>query len=379
MNYLEENPVRGLALLEDGANAFPSIMDAIRASRESILVHMFVWRDDEIGRKIAKELIGAADRGVSVIIEKDRYGASLEYAEETRTSFFHNASVGDWASIKVMQLAYHRDALFTPIQSKRSDLYPELCRHPRITVRDHERTRDHSKYYLFDHQVLILGSINIEDKELHPDMQGRRYRDYMIRIENPALIREFCAKLQDPMRSSEHFLINRKKPIRRFEMKDAYLRIIQEAQRELTVMMAYIVPDREILSALQDAMKRGVHVRIVIPFWSNFTDDLNKQTMCRLLKSAGRTGMLRVFLSDCMLHAKLIASEKAITLGSCNLNRRAFGQLDELNFLTENDGGDFSSEVRRSIEETIRHAEEIETERDLPYRWIYAAVERRIM
>ena len=39
---------------------------------------------------------------------------------------------------------------------------------------------DHSKYYIID-DTLILGGINIEDKENGSDRQGREYQDYMIK------------------------------------------------------------------------------------------------------------------------------------------------------------------------------------------------------
>ena len=76
-----------ITLLETGRRAFPEIIDQIRNAKKEIIVHMFIWREDEIGLKIAEELLKAADRGVSITIEKDRYGLLLEYAEESQRSF----------------------------------------------------------------------------------------------------------------------------------------------------------------------------------------------------------------------------------------------------------------------------------------------------
>ena len=45
---------------------------------------MFIWRDDNIGNKIAKAIIDAANRGVKVNISVDRYGVVLEKSEENK-------------------------------------------------------------------------------------------------------------------------------------------------------------------------------------------------------------------------------------------------------------------------------------------------------
>ena len=76
-------------LLVDGAQAFPEILRCIDEATSSIVINMFIWRDDEIGNRIAQALLCAADRGVRVEIIKDRYGCVCEYSEEGQRSFFH--------------------------------------------------------------------------------------------------------------------------------------------------------------------------------------------------------------------------------------------------------------------------------------------------
>ena len=80
---------KSINLLIDGKESFEVILRNIKKSSNTILINMFIWRDDYIGNLIADELINAANRGVKIVISKDKLGAIFEYAEETRQSFFH--------------------------------------------------------------------------------------------------------------------------------------------------------------------------------------------------------------------------------------------------------------------------------------------------
>ena len=169
------------------------------------------------------------------------------------------------------------------------------------------------------------------------------------------------------------YRVNRKLPCRRFEIKDAFLALIDGADESLFIMMAYFAPEKEILSALNRAADRGVRIRVLLPSRANYADDLNKRTAHILLRMGGQN--IRVFLTPKMLHAKLLMSEKQITVGSCNINRKAFTQLDELNILTANDGSAFARSVRRSVKRSFDEAREISSRDGAKYRRIPAAFE----
>ncbi|MBO5653417.1 MAG: hypothetical protein J6S44_04300, partial [Clostridia bacterium] len=78
-----------MTLLVDGKRAFPVILSAIAEAKETLLINMFIWRDDAIGNKMAEAVLSAAERGVKVRLSLDRYGLVLEKAEEAGRSFFH--------------------------------------------------------------------------------------------------------------------------------------------------------------------------------------------------------------------------------------------------------------------------------------------------
>ena len=352
-----------MKLLIDGREAFPEIIRRIRGAQKSISVNMFIWRDDEIGNLIASELFYAARRGVKIDITKDRYGIVCECCEENRASFFHEApTLMEQIKISVLTFIYNRDLLFRKAKGQESGFAAKLRQHPNIRLSADTNRYDHSKYFIFDDEILIMGGINIEDKENGKDRLGREYHDYMVEFEGAEYVEAFRAKLSGAAGSAcgadgkaGLFAVNIKSPKRNFELKKRYLDIIDGAKSSLTILMAYFSPEPAFVNAIAAAVSRGVDVRIVIPKSANLADATNKRAM-EIIKAAcpesGR-GSLRIYLSDYMLHAKLVMSENEIGLGSCNINKKAFRQLDEANCFVKNDAAAFAESVRKDVEKTV--------------------------
>ena len=373
-----------IELLEGGRKAFPEIIRQIRTAEQEITVHMFIWREDRIGTEIAGEIIAAADRGVKVTIEKDMYAVTLEYAEEAQRSLCHRPDLRDRFSISVLELLYNRELVRKRLRTSRSSLYMKLKEHPNIVMMDDARTYDHSKYYIFDRKVMILGGINIEDKEYYSDIKGRLYHDYMIKISDPEIVAEFLERKKDPQKKSDLFRVNMKKPVSCFELKSSYMEIIDGAERELCIMVAYFAPDKDILSAIKRALHRAVRVRILIPRNANYMDDMNKLTALKLFRyseSYGSvySGSLEIFMTEKMLHSKLLLNERRIIAGSCNINKRSFTKLDELAVAVDNDDSPFAEEIRSSIREAFQSAECVSARGIISCNPVLAALETAVM
>ena len=360
-------------LLVDGKNAFPEIVRCIQNARESIFINLFIWRNDTIGCTLAREVLAAADRGVKVTISKDRYGVICERCEESRQSFFNRqTSLAEKLKIASLALFYNRDRSHAPHDTRLDDgaLLRALLEHPNIDAVYDKNRYDHSKFYLFDGETLIFGGINVEDKENGQDYAGRAYHDYMVKLTEAPLIAEFLERRRSPA-SGGTFEMNLKERGNWFGMKDAYLKLIDDAETHLSIVMAYFSALPEFEAAILGAARRGVDVRVVIPACANFQDDLNKKTVKRLMKKSG--GAIKVYAYPGMLHAKLLMSERALSLGSCNITKKAFGQLDELNLSAANDASGFAESVRESVEDTFARSASLST--DVRYRPIVAAVE----
>ena len=360
-------------LLIDGKNAFPEIIRCIRKAHESIFINMFIWRNDTIGCTLAREVLAAADRGVKITISKDRYGVICETCEESRQSFFNRkTSLAEKLKIAALALFYNRDRSHAPHDTRLDNgtLLHALLEHPNVDAVYGKNKYDHSKFYLFDGETLIFGGINIEDKENGQDYAGRAYHDYMVKLTEAPLIAEFLESRRSPV-SGGTFEMNLKERGNWFRMKDAYLKLIGEAEKSLTIVMAYFSALPEFEAAILRAAQRGVDVRIVIPAHANFQDDLNKKTVRRLMKKS--SGVIKVYAYPGMLHAKLLMSEKVLSLGSCNITKKAFYQLDELNLSVLNDASGFAEAVRESVEDTFARSAPLSA--DVRYNSIVAAAE----
>ncbi len=75
-------------LLVDGKEGFGKIIQNIEEAKHSILIQMFIWKNDEIGIKIGRKLLEAAERGVSITIYKDCLGSIFEIGAPGGRGFF---------------------------------------------------------------------------------------------------------------------------------------------------------------------------------------------------------------------------------------------------------------------------------------------------
>ena len=160
---------------------------------------------------------------------------------------------------------------------------------------------------------------------------------------------------------------------RRFEMEERYLALINGAERELLITMAYFSPLPRFMDAIVAACRRGVRVTVMIPERANFQNDTNRKTVRHLLQKTNNG--ITVLLSPKMLHTKLLISEKEISLGSTNITKKAFMQLDELNLFVPRADSDFCRALLASAAENRDVALPVLSYKDVSYRKSYAFFE----
>ena len=365
-----------MTLLVNGARAFPEIIRCIDEARSSLEINMFIWRDDRIGNRMAQAVLAAADRGVQVYISVDRYGVVLEKCEECKRSFFHKEqTLTEKMKSRLLEIFYPENTQPGAVRDERTPLYQRIMAHPNIRVSADVFKADHSKFYIIDERILFLGGVNIEDKENGQDLSGRIYGDYMARLEGTHYVRAFREKLATGRNVLDDvfFGLNLKEPVRRFEMEEMYLDLINGAKETLHITMAYFSPLDHFVEAILAAHRRGVKVTILIPQRANFQNDSNRRTICRLLKES--QGGIRVWLSPKMLHTKLVMNEKTISFGSTNITKKAFNQLNELNLFVPNGDSEFAKAMLESIAADIRIAQPVTSHREVEYRPLMAWLE----
>ena len=366
-----------ITLLVNGEAAFPEIIRCIEYAKSSIEINMFIWRDDRIGNRIAEAILSAADRGVKVYLSVDRYGVVLEKSEECKRSFFHKTqSIGEKVKISTLKLMYPKNSRRGNIKDTHTEIYTRVTEHPNIAVSADEFKADHSKYYIVDNEILFLGGINIEDKENGCDINGNIYGDYMVKLCGREYVEAFRYKMNTGKNILDglSFAINVKKPTRIFEMEQLYLDLISSAKTELHITMAYFSPLKKFVDAIVEAHERGVHISVLIPGKANFQNDCNRLTVRKLLKATN--GQIEVYLSPKMLHTKLVANDTYISLGSTNITKKAFAQLNELNLFVRKTGSELEQTLAASISDDIKEAQRVRRYQDIPYNRLIAFLER---
>jgi cardiolipin synthase A/B len=240
-------------LLRDGVEAFPAMIDAIRAARRYVRLETYMFFDDAVGRVFARALAEAAARGVEVTVLYDALGSWT-----VRKSFY--------AELRAQGVDVRP---FKPFSLKGMS---GLIR------------RDHRKLLIVDGEVAFTGGINVA-ANWAPVGHGGGWRDDVLQIEGPvvhqlercftatwrALVRRRLWRLRELLdqRHARRGLqargdvsitvLTTRRTIHR-----AYLHAINRATRSVLVVAGYFVPDRRMIDALRQAARRGVEVSLVL-------------------------------------------------------------------------------------------------------------------
>lgn len=103
-----------------------------------------------------------------------------------------------------------------------------------------------------------------------------------------------------------------------------YMRIMDGAQKKLYIMSPYLIPDSKFMGALKKKARAGVDVRLVLPGVPDYRYiyRVTQSNAARLQKS----GVKIYYSSGEFVHSKVMLTESCATVGSVNLDMRAFYQ-----------------------------------------------------
>ena len=204
--------------------------------------------------------------------------------------------------------------------------------------------RDHRKIVVIDGKIGYTGGFNfIDDCANMRKMQGI-WKDSGVRLEGEgvdgltlAFIRqwefatkelldyaEFTGKYEKFYNSSLVVPYAGGPEIREDLCRGVYANVIAGAQEKLYIMTPYLIPDGEILSQIKQKAQSGVDVRIVLPGVPdyNYIYRVTRSNAERLLKY----GVKIYYSKSEFVHSKVMLTENCLTVGSVNMDMRAFYQ-----------------------------------------------------
>lgn len=296
--------MNSLILISDGSEYFDRVISAIRSSKKEIFVETYIFSSDEVGKRIATELIEAARRGVYVCVLVDGVGS-----RSIDSSFI------DWIKRNGVDFRF-----FRPM----GDFY---------RLGSLVFSRLHRKIISIDGDLAFVGGMNIHCDQLNEF-------DFVAQISGPLAnrvhfyVRLFSLrfrkrwslffqalkqrKLLKAGSYSAQFLV-RDNFLHRREIEHAYIREIEHSRGEVLIANAYFAPMPRLNRALKRAVKRGVKVTLLL---QGVTDHLIIKWATRLLyKNLIRNGIEVYEYRKSLLHAKVAVIDRSwFTVGSANLD-----------------------------------------------------------
>ncbi|HLY67308.1 MAG TPA: phospholipase D-like domain-containing protein, partial [Chloroflexota bacterium] len=312
-----------LQLYSYGEHLYEDMLAAIDAARERIYLETFIWKGDAVGRKFKERLVARAEAGIEVYVIHDHFG---------------NLVVP--ASFKEFPPAIH-------VLAYRAMTRPWQVFDPR------HYALEHRKLLVVDGREAFIGGYNIGAA------YATKWRDTHLRIEGPGaadLAQDFASFWNEHVPEDQRITRAYRRhfdPLFRLEgndaaklafpIRDMYLAAIDTAAECVRLTSAYFVPDSALVRGLIQARRRGVEVKILLPWVSNHvvTDWLARGYFEQLLREG-----VRIFAYEAMLHAKTCTIDgQWCTVGTANLDRLSAVGNYEVNIEV------YSADLARQMEE----------------------------
>ena len=347
--YRDDNEV---CMYSDGKEFFNALIKSLSKAKKSINIEFYIFKNDDIGTKILDILEEKAKNGVEVRLLYDSVGSRL----------------------------LNRDVLkkLRAVGGKTGEFFPSWLKFINLNM----NFRNHRKIVVIDNKIGFVGGFNVGDEYLGKDKKFGYWRDTHIKFKGSAvkdLNLRFLADWRYATKEEvdlSHVLEISDENIGepntgmqivssgpnlndRYEIKLAYLKMIQRAKKYLYIQSPYLIIDKTISDSLKLASTSGVDVRIMIPgkgdhpfvYWANLV------YAGELLEYGVK---IYHYDKNAFLHAKTIVIDDEIcSIGTANMDTRSF----ELNFevnafiysetISKQQKGEFKKDIFKCEELTL--------------------------
>jgi cardiolipin synthase len=303
--------------LQNGAEIFPSMLEAISNAQRTINFETYIYWSGEIGERFSEALSSQARAGVSVHVTID-WAGSFKLDEEV---------------VDRMTDAGVRVQMYRPLR------WYSLGRF---------NNRTHRKLLVVDGRVAFTGGVGIADQWQGHAEDPEHWRDSHFRVEGP-VVAQFQAAFNDNwikttgqiLRGEPHFpaldpaggmnaqLFIASPSGGAESMHLMYLMAVAAAARTIDLAAAYFVPDDLLIETLVAARRRGVQIRILLP-GPHVDSEAVRVASKREWGALLHAGVQIHVYQPTMLHTKmLIVDTELVSVGSTNFDIRSLRLNDE--------------------------------------------------
>ncbi len=336
-----------VADFQNGVEFFPAMLASIRGAQHSINMETYIYWSGTIAKEFADALIERAHAGVKVHVLADWLGSTRMKPE-----------LVDQLRAGGVRFAYYHPLYWYSLN--------------RIN------NRTHRKLLIVDGAVAFNGGAGIADEWNGNATQSDHWRDMQFRVEGPAAAQmqaifadNWLTAAGETLLGEDYYPVTPRAgdvAVQAFasspdggsiNMQLLYLMAINGARHSIDLESAYFVPGDLAMTALKDALRRGVKVRIVVPgpyVDSRVVRNASQQQWGELLRAGARLYQFQPTL----FHNKLMVVDGYLTIGgSANFDNRSFQLNDESNLnihdraFAEHMTGVIDADIARSREMTL--------------------------
>ncbi|MBU3103223.1 cardiolipin synthase [Clostridium gasigenes] len=309
-----------------GEEKFKDLFEDIKNAKSFIHIEYYIFRLDNLGTEILEALRLKVLEGVEVRLLVDGMGS--KYIRKKEIRLINNLGI--------------KFAIF----------FPGIL--PYVNVRINYR--NHRKIVIVDGHTGYVGGFNVGDEYINRGKQFAFWRDTHIRVQGEAVnelnkrfILDWDYAATENLVDSEKYFIKQEVyddvgiqivssgPDHEEEyIKNAYMKMINDAKKSVYIQTPYLVPDEPMLEALKIASLSGVDVRLIVPGEPDhfFMEWMLSANMGELMKF----GVKIYRYQKGFIHAKTIVSDsKVCSIGTSNLDIRSFKLNFEVNAFIYND------------------------------------------
>lgn len=344
---------------ENGA-FFDVLIAQIRAARRSVHFETFLWKDGQLGRRVADALIERARAGVSVRVMLDAQGskhAGDEVVERMRgagcrVTFFHKRAL---RNIGVLN------------------------------------DRDHRKLVIVDGRVAFTGGHCIVDDWLGNAEDHVHVADVSVELHGPivhslqgAFSENWAGETGElflgdgvfpPLAPAGDVLMHAvyAKPENSAPaVKILHHTVICLARRRIWIQNPYFIPEPDAIDAFGEAVRRGVDVRVLMPSTSGSDNPMVQHAGHRNFEKLLRCGVRLFEYPHTLLHQKIMTVDGVWSaIGSSNFDDRSFEINDEIS-LSIADAA-LAARLDTTFETYVQRASEIDLDRWTRRGWWHKA------
>ena len=311
-------PGNAVEVLVNGA-FWDVLVERIHAARHTVHFESFLWKEGELGRRMAEAFADRARNGCKVRILLDAVGSKGVGQEERRLM--------EEAGCKVVM--FHTRTLRN------------------IGV---VNDRDHRKLAVIDGREAFLGGHCVVDDWLGDAEDGKRFADVSVRLHGPIVHSVQAAFSENwagetgelfvgkhafpPLEAAGDVLMHlayAKPESSAPAVKILHHAAICLAKKRIWIQNPYFIPEPDAIDAFGEAVKRGVDVRVLMPALSGSDSPMVQRAGHRNFEKLLRCGVRLFEYPHTLLHQKIMTVDGVYSaIGSSNFDDRSFETNDEL-------------------------------------------------